>query len=163
MIHRAIRWAATGLADLGVLLSIAAAVLILADILGRLIFNRPLAGTSELVGLCLLLVTYLQAPKAVYSDRLLRVTTVVEMLPKRFISILGTLANLIGAGVFVCLAYVSLDSIMQAYSTREFFGTDAFRVRAWPFRFAVSILWLFLAALFVYRAFYSYNDEASHG
>src|SRR5690606_22096843 len=70
------------------------------DVAGRLLFNHPFAGTAELTGAGLVLLTFLQAPSAMRRGKLLRVTFLLERLPTRAAGALVGAAWLIGALVF---------------------------------------------------------------
>ena len=150
--ERFIYRAADLLADLGSLVVYLCAGLIVYDVLARLAFGRPFAGTADLVAIALVLVTFLQAMKALLKDRLLQMTLLLEKLPEKLLKLAMSGANLVGAALFLCLAAISVEPVMQAYRTHEFFGTDAFRVTAWPVRAIVALLWCLLAVAFLTKA-----------
>ena len=158
--ERFINRAASLLADLGSLVVYLCAGLIVYDVCARLAFGRPFAGTADLVAIALVLVTFLQAMKALLQDRLLQMTLLLEKLPGAVLKLAMTLANLVGAALFLCLAAISVEPIEQAYRTHEFFGTDAFRVTAWPVRLAVALLWCMLAVAFLSKARTTFGRSA---
>ncbi|MHC5655513.1 TRAP transporter small permease [Stappia sp.] len=150
--ERFIKRAAGLLADIGSLVVYLSAALIVYDVVARIAFGKPFAGTADLVAIALVLVTFLQAMKALLQDRLLQMTLLLEKLPERLLSLAMGAANLVGAALFLCLAAIAVEPTMQAYRTHEFFGTDAFRVTAWPVRLAVAVLWCLLAIAFLTKA-----------
>ena len=150
--ERFIHRAAGLLADAGSLVVYLCAALIVYDVVARLAFGQPFAGTADLVAIALVLVTFLQAMKALLRDRLLQMTLLLDKLPGRLLAIAMAAANVIGAALFLCLAAFAVEPILQAYRTHEFFGTDAFRVTAWPVRLAVAVLWCLLAIAFLTKA-----------
>lgn len=121
---------------------IAMTLLILYDILGRLLFNRPFAGTAELVGVGLVLVTFMQTPYVLRQQKLLRITFLLDRLPGPVRSQLSAFAYLLGAAFFLVIAMVAYEPAIVGWRTEEFFGNDAFRIPAWPLRFGTLILWV---------------------
>ncbi|MEJ7932499.1 MFS transporter [Ramlibacter sp. AN1015] len=117
------------------------------DVLGRLLFNRPFAGTAELTGAGLVLVTFLQAPHVIREGKLLRVTFLVERVPTVLRSALGVLAWSVGAAVFTVFALAGWEPALSGWARGEFYGNDAFRLPASPLRFATLILWILGAAV----------------
>ncbi|MFV0335035.1 MAG: TRAP transporter small permease [Tropicimonas sp.] len=150
--RKALNHVGSVLADAGTAATYLAAGLILYDVIARLGFGRPFNGTTDLVAVTLVLVTFLQGIKAVLQDRLLRVTLLLDTLPLPLLRIITAVANLVGAALFLCLAWISGEPIQQAIETQEFFGTDAFRLTTWPIRVGVAILWVILALAFLAKA-----------
>lgn len=147
---RMIQVIADRLSDLGAVAVMGSAALIFIDVFSRLVFNAPFPGTAEIVGLAVVVVTFLQIPKVVATGRLLRVAILLQHLPEPVGRVLTAASYALGAVVFGALAVMSWSPVVEAYATQEFFGTDAFRVTAWPIRAGVLVLWL--AAAFVFAA-----------
>lgn len=152
----------SALADVGTVVTFLAAALILYDIVARLTFGRPFAGTADIAAVALVAITFLQGTKAVLQDRLLRVTLLLKTLPKPVLRLITALANLVGAALFLCLAWMSIEPIRQAYATQEFFGTDAFRLINWPIRAGIAALWVILALAFLAKAIAARRLEDIH-
>jgi TRAP-type C4-dicarboxylate transport system permease small subunit len=136
-----------GLHMLGAALLAAMVGVICYDVLGRLLFNRPFAGTAELTGAGLVLLTFLQAPHAIREGKLLRVTFVLERVPPGLRHALSALAWAVGAAVFVVFALAGWAPALEGWHSGEFYGNDAFRLPAAPLRFATLVLWLLGAAV----------------
>lgn len=136
-----------GLHVVGAIISAALAVLIVYDVLGRLLFNRPFAGTAEIAGVALVFLTYLQAPHVIQKEKLLRVTILTDRLPDVAKRICTAFAYLVGAIFFICVAAFSWTPLQEALVTSEFFGSDAFRVPAWPLRIFTLLIWIVSAAV----------------
>ena len=119
------------------------------DVAGRLVFNHPYAGTSELTGAGLVLLTFLQAPYAMRQGKLLRVTFFLDLVPGLVRRALEVLAWGIGAAVFIVFILAGWEPAMSGWASSEFFGNDAFRLPASPLRFATLALWLVAAAVCV--------------
>lgn len=146
------RWidrALLGLHVLGAALLAAMVAVICYDVVGRLLFNRPFAGTSELAGAGLVLLTFLQAPHVIREGRLLRVTFVLERVPLPVRRVLEVLAWSIGAAVFMVFALAAWEPAISGWRSSEFYGNDAFRLPASPLRFATLVLWIVAAAVCV--------------
>lgn len=131
-----------GLHVIGAIISAALAVLIVYDVVGRLFFNRPFAGTAEVAGVALVFLTYLQTPHSIREGKLLRVTILVDQLPDIGRRLLTALAYALGALFFFGIASASWMPLQEAFATAEFFGNDAFRIPAWPLRLFTLVLWI---------------------
>lgn len=136
-----------GLHVLGAVLLAAMVVVILGDVVGRLVWNRPFAGTAELTGAGLVLLTFLQAPHVMREDRLLRVTFFYERVPPLLRSALAVLAWSIGAAVFLSFVVAGWEPALAGWRRGEFYGNDAFRLPAWPLRFGALLLWVVAIAV----------------
>jgi len=131
-----------GLHVAGAVLLIALALLIVYDVAGRLFFNRPFAGTAEVAGVGLVLLTYLQTPFVIRHRKLLRVTFFIDRVPAALRSQLNALAYLFGGAFFIGMTLVSWQPAVASWVAGEFYGNDAFRVPSWPLRFGTLILWI---------------------
>lgn len=131
-----------GLHVVGAIISAALAVLIVYDVIGRLFFNRPFAGTAEVAGVALVLLTYMQTPHSIREGKLLRVTILVDRLPALGRRLLTAVAYALGALFFFGITSASWAPLQEAFATAEFFGSDAFRVPAWPLRLFTLLLWI---------------------
>ncbi len=138
-----------GLHVLGGLVLAAMVAVICYDVLGRLLFNRPFAGTAELTGAGLVLLTFLQAPHAMREGKLLRVTFFLERVPPAVRAVLEVAAWSIGAALFLVFAVSGWEPAISGWMSGEFYGNDAFRLPAWPLRFGTLVLWIVGAAVCV--------------
>ncbi|MDX3906171.1 MAG: TRAP transporter small permease [Pigmentiphaga sp.] len=134
-----------GLHVAGACLVAALTLIIVYDVSGRLLFNRPFAGTAELVGVGLVLLTFLQTPYVIRQRKLLRVTFLLDLLPAMVRSWLNAFTYLLGAAFFIAMAVASWEPAWNGWATDEFFGNDAFRIAAWPLRFGTLALWIVAA------------------
>jgi TRAP-type C4-dicarboxylate transport system permease small subunit len=134
---------------LGALLLALLTLIIVYDVAARLFFNRPFAGTAELTGAGLVLLTFLQAPHVIRERKLLRVTFFVDMLPAFLRSRFNALAYLVGALFFSALVVSAWEPAVSGWRMGEFYGTDAFRVPAWPLRWGCLLLWVLAVAVCV--------------
>ena len=136
-----------GFHALGAALLVAMVAVICYDVFGRLLFNRPFAGTAELTGAGLVLLTFLQAPHAMREGKLLRVTFFLDRVPPAVRGAMSALAWTAGAAVFAVFVLAGWGPAVEGWHSAEFYGNDAFRLPASPLRFATLALWLVGAAV----------------
>ncbi len=120
--------------------------LVLADVIGRSMFNSPVKGTTEIVSLSVVIVCYLQAGFAIRSGGMLNVDLIVSKGSPRVQSIMACVAALAGLLFFAIICYGSVDGAVHAWTTNEFEGEGALRVPVWPARF-VMVVGTFLACV----------------
>jgi TRAP-type C4-dicarboxylate transport system permease small subunit len=119
--------------------------LVVADVIGRVVFNSPVKGTTEIVSLSVVIVCYLQAGFAIRSGGMLHVDMFVSKGSPRVQSAFAALAALAGLVLFGLICYGSLEGAMHAWVSNEFEGEGALRVPVWPARF-ILVLGTFVAA-----------------
>jgi TRAP-type C4-dicarboxylate transport system permease small subunit len=115
-------------------LAFALAFLIVADVLGRSVFNRPVQGTTELVSAAIVVICFLQAPYAIRSGGMLNVDFLVTRLRGSWQAGIAVFTSLIGAGFLLFIVWGSLEPLHHAWTTDEFEGEGALRVPVWPAR-----------------------------
>ncbi|WP_372658017.1 TRAP transporter small permease [Hydrogenophaga sp.] len=119
------------------------------DVTARTFFNTPFAGTAELAGVGLVLLTFMQTPYVIRERKLLRVTFFLDRVPPAVRSQLNAFTYLLGAAFFMAMVIASWEPSIAGWNSGEFFGNDAFRIPAWPLRFGSIVLWLIAAAVCV--------------
>lgn len=133
------------------LLAIAAAIifflsfLIVADIVGRGLFNSPVKGTPEIVSMSIVIICFLLAGYAVQSGNMLRTDVIVGLFGRRGYAFADLASSLLGATFFVLIVWGSFEPALHSWISNEFEGEGALRVPVWPARFVV----MFGAALVV--------------
>lgn len=113
--------------------------LVVADVLGRVVFNSPVKGTTEIVSLTIVIICYLQAGFAIRSGGMLSVDMLVSKLGPRGQSIMSAIAALAGLAFFSFVCVGSFEGATHAWLSNEFEGEGALRVPVWPARFILSI------------------------
>ena len=119
--------------------------LVVADVIGRVVFNSPVKGTTEIVSLSIVVICYLQAGFAIRSGGMLHVDMFVGGGSPRKQSGFAALAALAGLVFFAMICWGSFEGAQHAWTSNEFEGEGALRVPVWPARF-VLILGTFVAA-----------------
>ncbi len=113
--------------------------LVVADVLGRVVFNSPVKGTTEIVSLSIVIICYLQAGFAIRSGGMLHVDMFVSKAGPRGQSFMSAIAALAGLAFFGFVCFGSVEGAMHAWSTNEFEGEGALRVPVWPARFVLVL------------------------
>lgn len=139
-------WITRALMIMAAVLAFLLCFLVVADVIGRVVFNSPVKGTTEIVSLSIVIICFLQAGFAIRSGGMLHVDTFVSKLPARAQSVIAAIGALLGLLFFAILCYGSLEGAAHAWSSNEFEGEGALRVPVWPARF-VLVLGTALAAL----------------
>ena len=132
--------------------------IILADIVGRNLFNYPVPGVREIVANSIVMIVFLQAGYAIRSRAMLR----ADFLAKRFHPFVGrvvlAIGYLLGAAFFSMILIGSWDSAINSWVAGEYEGEGALRVPAWPTRFTIlfgsavaTISYLLMAYLDIFR------------
>jgi TRAP-type C4-dicarboxylate transport system permease small subunit len=122
-------------ATLGLLLSF----LVVADVVGRVVFNSPVKGTPELVSTAIVIICFMQAPYAIRSGGMIYVDFVVQHFSPRMQSWLAAAGAVLGAAFLLFIVWGSYEGAWNAWTEGEFEGEGALRVPAWPARFMVVI------------------------
>jgi TRAP-type C4-dicarboxylate transport system permease small subunit len=115
------------------------AFLILANIIGRSVFDSPVYGTAEIVATSIVIIVFLQVGYAIRSQSMLRADFLVIHLPypiQRFFLVLG---YLLGAVFFLMIITGGWEESVLSYIEGEFEGEGALRVPSWPARWMVII------------------------
>jgi TRAP-type C4-dicarboxylate transport system permease small subunit len=113
--------------------------LVVADVLGRVVFNSPVKGTVEIVSLSIVVICYLQAGFAIRSGGMLHVDMFVSKGSPRVQSAFAALAALAGLVFFAIICWGSWDGAAHAWSSNEYEGEGALRVPVWPARFIIVL------------------------
>ena len=113
--------------------------IVVADVIGRVAFNRPLKGTPEMVSFSIVVICYLQAAYAIRSGGMISVDAFTVHLPVRIQSLLAAIGCVLGALLFALIFWGSIDGAMHAWTSGEFEGEGALRVPVWPSRFIIVL------------------------
>jgi TRAP-type C4-dicarboxylate transport system permease small subunit len=111
--------------------------MIVADVLGRNFFNRPITGVAEVAGRAVVAIVFLQIAAAVASGRMTRadfLINIVKARSSRMARALELLNVVLGAGVFALIAAASWPDLLQSWRSSDFFGVQGlFTIPTWPF------------------------------
>lgn len=145
MITRLNNWITTGLLVVAAVLGFLLSFVVVADVIGRVVFNSPLKGTPEMVSISIVMICFLQAGYAVRSGGMINVDFLLVRMPPRVQSYVMAVGALCGLGFFGLVCWGAIDPAIHAWTSNEFEGEGALRVPSWPARFIV-VIGTFLAA-----------------
>ena len=127
----------------GTVLIIAMAIAVNVDVLSRDLFNKPIAGVNEFLGLSIVAVVFLQIANTLREDR--HVSNDIIMLavgvshPRVAHAFYG-LFHLIGAGLMAFIVWFVSPMFMEMYRAGYFQGTlGVVEIPIWPFVLPVII------------------------
>jgi C4-dicarboxylate transporter, DctQ subunit len=135
-----------GLNAVGTAWVAAITVLICADILGRVLFNSPIAGVPEIVKVSIVAIVWLQIPHTLKIGGHLRSDIVLRRISDRGRAILNLSAYALGALIFGLLVFSGWDTMILAWEMGEFEGEHPVRVPTYPLR-SIVLLGAALVAL----------------
>ncbi len=127
----------------GVVWVFALMFLICADIVGRTVFDHPIAGVAEGVALSLVACVFLQLPHAVLRGRFMHVEMVLEPLSRTRPALANDwriFLTAVGAVLFALIAVGAWPDFVRAYATREFEGVEGiYKIDVWPIKLLVVV------------------------
>ena len=129
--------------------TMAIALLIFCDVVGRGLFNHPIPGTKEIIQNSVVAVTFLQLPLAIYSGSMLRTSIFADAVPLLVRRVLRTICMLLGLALFLGLVWSTWPSFIEAYHIGEYEGEGALRVPTWPVRGVVLVMSAFAMLAYV--------------
>lgn len=124
---------------LAAMLAFALCFLVVADVIGRVVFNSPVKGTTEIVSLSVVIVCWMQAGFAIRSGGMLHVDMFVSRGGPRTQSAFAALAALAGLVFFALICWGSVEGAQHAWTSGEYEGEGAMRVPVWPARFVLIL------------------------
>jgi TRAP-type C4-dicarboxylate transport system permease small subunit len=120
-------------------LAFAISFIVVADVIGRVVFNSPLKGTPEMVAASLVMILFLQATYAVSSGGMINVDFLFSRMPSRVQSYVMAFGCFLGMCFFALVAYGAIDPAIYSWESGEFEGEGSLRVPSWPARFVVVL------------------------
>lgn len=112
---------------------------IIADIVGRSVFNSPVYGVPEIVMNSIVMIVFLQAGYAIRSGAMLRADFLAQRFPPAFGRVVLALGYLLGAAFFAMILLGGWEAAIRSWVAGEYEGEGALRVPAWPTRFTILI------------------------
>lgn len=115
------------------------AVLIGADVLSRIFLNKSIIGVAEVVANTLLIVAFLQLSYTIRIGGLLRTEIMDSYAPRLVSRTLWLVGYLLGAVLFLLIAYYSWDPMISAWTRKTFEGHASLRIPTFPSRLAIVV------------------------
>ncbi|CAM5210783.1 hypothetical protein CDEF62S_01826 [Castellaniella defragrans] len=123
-----------------------------ADVVGRVVFNAPVKGTPEIVSTSIVFICFIQAGYAIRSGGMVNVNAFVKHLPPTAQSWMQAAGALLGTTFFGLICWTSFGFAVTAWVANEFTGEGRSKSRpgrrdspSWPgprSRRAVISSWL---------------------
>ena len=117
-------------------------LLINGDIIGRTLFDRPVRGVTEIVGMTIVACVFLQLSHAIKVGRLTRSDIILRRLEKfpQLKRALEALYYLLGALLLAALFLYSIPILTHAWSINEYEGAQGdFMAPVWPVKLIIVI------------------------
>ena len=118
-------------------------VLVNADIFGRDFLDAPVRGTTELIGLSIVGIVYLQLAHTLRAGRLTRSDALVDALQRRkprLAALLSAVHHLVGGFLMAVIFWFSLPYFLDAWQTDEYVGAIGdFTAPTWPIKLIILI------------------------
>ena len=128
---------------LGTLWIIALMLLINTDVLGRNLFNAPVRGVAELVGLSIVGIVFLQLADTLHSGRFTRADVLLARLKASrpvLAARLQALYHLVGAALMGIILWAAWQPLVDAIRIRQYVGAIGdFTAPVWPVRLIMLI------------------------
>ena len=115
------------------------AFLVMANIVGRYVFDSPANGTAEIVAASIVIIVFLQAGYAIRSRSMLKADFLVTHLPDKVQRALLAVGYLLGAAFFLMIITGGWEESILSYVEGEYEGEGARQVASWPARWTVLI------------------------
>jgi TRAP-type mannitol/chloroaromatic compound transport system permease small subunit len=139
-----------GFNHVGTLLIVAAMFLITADVIGRGVFNHPVPGVPEMVGVSIVAIVFLQIANALRAGRMIRSDSLLYALARKHPTsahFVEAICALLGAVLFAATINAAGPLVIEAYKADTFIGaTGFFTMPIWPVK-AVVVLGCVLMVL----------------
>lgn len=121
------------MSDLGTFLAFGMMLLIVADVLGRVIFNSPIIAAVEFIKASVPALTFLMLPWATYKMRHIRTTLIYGRLSWKFRVYVDVLAYLIGLILMILIFRSCMPNVINSFITGDFEGDGALvRIPTFP-------------------------------
>lgn len=135
-------WVTQGMALVGASWMALLAVLICTEVFARGLFNHPIAGLNEFVGLSIVPIMFLQLPAVLLTGKLFRVEILTGRLqpsnPTH--ALFGVCYSLVLLALLAMAGPWMLNEAVKAWVTNDYAGVPgAFQLPTWPFRWAAFI------------------------
>ena len=126
--------------------------LMMADILGRVLFNQPVKGASELIKTSIVAIVFMQIPYTLWVGRHIRSELLISRLKPATREIMLSIMYLFGAGIFIVIIFASWENMITGWKILEYEGEGALRVPVYPIRTIIVLGSALTAILFIYKS-----------
>jgi|SaaInl7_200m_RNA_FD_contig_61_334264_length_2762_multi_7_in_0_out_0_3 C4-dicarboxylate transporter, DctQ subunit len=107
-------------------------IFVCSDVIGRIVFNSPIMGTSEIVKVGVVCLVFMQIPWAFWENRHIRSDLIVGRLGPRGQIIAAVFRHLIALIACILLSVANWKPMMKAWRILEYEGEGALHVPVYP-------------------------------
>lgn len=134
---------------------------IVADVAGRMIFNTPIDGTTEIVsGYYMVAVIFFPLAYVSHNDGHIMVELFTRHLPERRVALLDALVGLACLAFLVWFAWESVASAAKSTARNEQWETSIGLLTIWPSRWFLAVGLLFMGGYMVVRIIEDFRQAA---
>lgn len=112
-------------------------LIITADVLSRLLLNKPFAGTAEIVSSVIIIVCFLEIPYVAVKGAHVRTTMIYDKLGVNGKMIIDIIAAVLGILVYAFIIKASWGNLLHAIEIGEAEIAGSVRITTVPGRFAI--------------------------
>jgi TRAP-type C4-dicarboxylate transport system permease small subunit len=112
-------------------------VLITADVLSRLLLNKPFVGTAEIVSSIIIIICFLEIPYVSVKGAHVRTTVLYDKVGRKGKLIINIFAAVFGILVYCFIIKASFPGFLNAIKINEAEIAGSFRITTVPGRFAI--------------------------
>lgn len=135
-LQAAMDWFLTVSISLGSIWIVGLVVVVVADVVGRILFDSPLPGAYEITTFSIIGIVYLQLAHTIRSDRMTRSNLLSSIIGTKFPKFwrsAETLFLLICCGTFLLLTIYISHRFVNAWETGTYYGSEgAIKFSRWP-------------------------------
>lgn len=119
-----------------------------ADVIGRYFFNKPIAGSQELVAMLMAIVSFFCIALPQFHKRHITITVVVDRFRRKIKLIVDVLMLFLSAIFSIVLIWQTYEQGVAEFSSNAI--TAIMKLPVWPFRIAGAFAMIFLFFAFIY-------------
>jgi TRAP-type C4-dicarboxylate transport system permease small subunit len=128
-----------GLLVVASLLGFLLSFVVVADVIGRVVFDSPLKGTPEMVSSSIVIICYLMCAHAIRTGGMIEVDAFSQHYPPKLKVAMTLLSCGLAILLFGIILWGSWEGLLHAIESGEYEGEGALRVPMWPVRLSVVI------------------------
>ncbi len=135
-IQKAYIWGVTALSNFSFALIFFIAIWMGVDVVGRSVFNHPIAGTPELVKSALPAIVFLSFAYTLRQKRHVNVEIITNMMPRFTRQLFGVFRSFFGWAIFAVITIASWGPAWSGWLNKEYEGVQL-EVPVYPVRFII--------------------------
>lgn len=118
-------------------------LLVVADVVGRNFLDKPITGVAEFAARSVSAIVFLQLAAAIGAGKMTRSDFLQRILLRwspRSVAVTDSLFAVLGAVLFLALAWISWPELLSSWKGNEYFGVQGvYMIPTWPFRGLVVV------------------------